>query len=231
MGPVECLAPRRLLAAVACAVSIGIYIREFLKRKHVTAAMSSASPLRFAVSGYSPAVSYHEVDLSLGTSRLVASTEVGENPTFLARGGGGGGGGGVMYAILEVDGGRTVAFAPPSSPGAPPSPLGDVSSGGAGPCHVALDPSGAHVLRCAAAPPSHSCGDGRARTPARARAPADAAAARTTDRDMCPWRAWGLAGCLVAQRRPPCTARATTRTRWCSRLTADSCSCPASVRD
>jgi 6-phosphogluconolactonase len=98
---------------------------------------SPAGPL-IVVGGYHNLVSTFVVDVTSGALTLLAESDAGTNPSYMAFRGD------RAYAVNETAAGRVSAFAWDRASGKL-AKLNDVPSAGDDPCHVAVDPSGAWV--------------------------------------------------------------------------------------
>lgn len=101
----------------------------------IAGALSAADPV-LLVGGYDPAVRAFSLSPD-GVLQPLAASPVGRNPSFLAFAADGL----TVYACDEVSPGRVVACAFDRTSGAL-RPLGSASSGGNGPCYVAIHPTG-----------------------------------------------------------------------------------------
>lgn len=90
------------------------------------------------VGGYHNLVSTFALDVTTGALSLVAESDAGTNPSYMAFRGD------RAYAVNETAAGRVSAFTWDRATGRL-AKLNDVSSAGDDPCHVAVDPSGAWV--------------------------------------------------------------------------------------
>lgn len=100
----------------------------------------AAAPL-ILLSGYCPVVTACALDVATGALTVVATSEGGDNPSYMAISPDGT----RAYAVNETPAGRVSAFEFDAATGALKR-INDVPSEGDDPCHVAVHPSGRFVL-------------------------------------------------------------------------------------